>query len=308
MKKFLSLLLAAMLTATMYACNTTPSTSESSVASEASEEAESSEAVESGASEEEPAESTDAESDYDYIMQNGKMVIGYTLYEPMNYVGADGALTGFDTEFATAVCEKLGVEPEFVEINWDTKEIELNAKYIDCVWNGMTITPERAANMSVSLPYVKNAQVVVISADKAAEYTDTASLIGKTVVAEAGSAGEMQILGSEDSPADENLAQATYVSMIKQADCLLEIKAGTADAGVLDWTLAKAMTGEGTDFADIVMIEGLELAAEEYGVAFRQGSDVTEKVNEIIKELVADGTLGALAEKYDLSLSPALEG
>ena len=87
-----------------------------------------------------PASSAAADSDLAYIQSNGKMVIGYTVYEPMNYTDADGNFTGFDTELATAVCEKLGVEPEFVEINWDTKETELAAKSIDCIWNGLTLT------------------------------------------------------------------------------------------------------------------------------------------------------------------------
>ncbi len=119
------------------------------------------------------------------------------------------------------------------------------------------------------------------------------------------SAGEAQIIGED---ADANLAQAEYVGMNKQTDCLMEIKAGTADAAVLDWTLAKSMVGEGTGFADLKMVDGLELATEDYGIAFRKDSDFTEKVNAAIKELVADGTLGAMAEKYGLALAPAIAG
>ena len=96
--------------------------------------------------------------------------------------------------------------------------------------------------------------------------------------------------------------------MNKQTDCLMEIKAGTADAAVLDWTLAKSMVGEGTDFSDLKMVEGVELATEEYGIAFRQGSDFTAKVDAVIMDLVADGTLPALAEKYGLALAPAIAG
>ena len=77
------------------------------------------------------------------------LAIGYTIYEPMNYM-EDDKLTGFDTEFAEAVCEKLGVTPEFVEINWDTKFVTLEAGQIDCIWNGMTISPDVEANCSVS--------------------------------------------------------------------------------------------------------------------------------------------------------------
>ncbi len=244
-------------------------------------------------------EKTDAE----YIEKNGKLVVGITIYEPMNYFDNNGKLTGFDTEFAEAVCAKMGLDAEFVEINWDTKEVELNAKSIDCIWNGMTITEDRAANMSISLPYVKNAQVIVVKADSTV--ASTADLVGKTVVAEVGSAGEAQIDGED---ADANLAQAEYVGMTKQTDCLMEVKAGTADAAVLDWTLAKTMVGEGTDFADLKMVDGVELATEEYGIAFRQGSDFTAKVDKVIKDLVADGTLPALAEKYGLALAPSIAG
>ena len=101
------------------------------------------------------------EGDLAYIKEKGKMVIGITYFAPMNYLDKDNKLIGFETEFAKAVCEKLGVEAEFVEINWDTKEIELQAKNIDCIWNGMTITPERAENMSISVPYMQNKQVMV---------------------------------------------------------------------------------------------------------------------------------------------------
>ena len=253
--------------------------------------------------EETKTEETAPETDATYIEGNGKLVVGITIYEPMNYYDDAGKLTGFDTEFAEAVCAKLGLEPEFVEINWDTKEIELNAKSIDCIWNGMTITEDRMSNMSISAPYVKNAQVIVVKTDST--YASTADLVDATLVAEIGSAGEAQIDGEE---ANADLAQAEYVGMAKQTDCLMEVKAGTADAAVLDWTLAKSMVGEGTDFADLKMMEGVELATEEYGIAFRQGSDFTAKVNTAIDELVADGTLPALAEKYGLALAPAIAG
>ena len=234
-----------------------------------------------------------AGSDLDYIKGKGKMVIGYTVYEPMNYTEADGNFTGFDTELATAVCEKLGVEPEFVEINWDTKVVELDAKSIDCIWNGMTLTDDIMANTATTKAYAKNAQVVVVK--DGTDYTSTADLVGKTVVAEAGSAGETAIAE------DENLAQADYVSKSVQTDCLLEVAAGTADAAVLDLTLANAMIGEGTDYASLKIVD--ELNAEEYGVAFRKGSDVAAAVDAAFDELKADGTMQALADKYDLALA-----
>ena len=234
-----------------------------------------------------------AGSDLDYIKGKGKMAIGYTVYEPMNYTDADGNFTGFDTELATAVCEKLGVEPEFVEINWDTKVVELDAKSIDCIWNGMTLTDDIMANTATTKAYAKNAQVVVVK--DGTDYASTADLVGKTVVAEAGSAGETAIAE------DENLAQADYVSKSVQTDCLLEVAAGTADAAVLDLTLANAMIGEGTDYTSLKIVD--ELNAEEYGVAFRKGSDAAAAVDAAFDELKADGTMQALADKYDLALA-----
>ena len=232
-------------------------------------------------------------SDLEAIKAKGEMVIGYTVYEPMNYTDENGVFTGFDTELATAVCAKLGVTPKFQEINWDTKEVELNAGTIDCVWNGMTITEERQANMEVTDPYVLNAQVVIMLKDAA--YEGTASLAGKTVCAELGSAGQTTI------EEDENLSKATFVPKTVQTDCLMEVAAGTCDAAVLDITLAQAMIGEGTDYANLVIVD--QLAEEYYGVAFRKGSDACAATNAAFDELTADGTMAALAEKYSLTLA-----
>lgn len=242
-----------------------------------------------------PAASTPAEpaSDLEYIKDKGDMIIGYTVYEPMNYTDANGEFTGFDTELAIAVCEKLGVEPTFQEIVWDTKEIELAAGTIDCVWNGLTITDERQATMEITQPYVLNAQVIVMRDDQ--EYSDTSTLADKTVCAEQGSAGQSTVEG------DENLAKATFIPKSVQTDCLMEVAAGTCDAAVLDITLAKAMIGEGTDYANLVIVD--QLAEEYYGVAFRKGSDVCAATNDAFQALIADGTMQALADKYSLTLA-----
>ena len=279
LKRFASAVLAGALALSLAACGGAASTSTAASASSAAGSASASAAADG--------------SDLDYIKGKGKLVIGYTVYEPMNYTDADGSFTGFDTELATAVAEKLGVEPEFVEINWDTKIVELDAKSIDCIWNGMTLTEDIMANTATTKAYAKNAQVVVVK--DGTDYTSTADLVGKTVVAEAGSAGETAIAE------DENLAQADYVSKGVQTDCLLEVAAGTADAAVLDLTLANAMIGEGTDYANLKIVD--ELNAEEYGVAFRKGSDAAAAVDAAFDELKADGTMQALADKYDLALA-----
>ncbi|MDD7639409.1 MAG: transporter substrate-binding domain-containing protein [Subdoligranulum variabile] len=278
MKKLISMALAAGMAVSLTACGGAASSAP---------------AADSAASGAASTTEAAADSDLAYIQGKGKMTIGYTVYEPMNYTDADGNFTGFDTELATAVCEKLGVEPDFVEINWDTKIVELDAKSIDCIWNGMTLTDEIMANTACTKAYAKNAQVVVMKAD--ADYTSTADLVGKTVVAEAGSAGESAI---QD---DGSLSQADYISKSVQTDCLMEVAAGTADAAVLDLTLATAMIGDGTDYANLTIKD--ELNAEEYGVAFRKGSDAAAAVDAAFDELKSDGTMQKLADKYSLSLA-----
>lgn len=282
MKKYLSGVLAMGLALSMCACG--------APASDTAGEA----ATDSASTVEATTDTADAaESDLAYIQEKGKMTIGYTVYAPMNYTDENGDFVGFDTELATAVCEKLGVEPDFVEINWDTKFVELDSKTIDCVWNGMTLTDDILASQSCTQAYARNAQVIVMKKDSG--YTSTADLIGKTVAVEAGSAGQTAV------EEEENLAQADIITKPVQTDCLLEVKSGTADAAVLDLTLATAMTGEGTDYDDLAIVD--ELNAEQYGVAFRKGSDAAAAVDAAFDELKADGTMQTLADKYGLTLA-----
>lgn len=220
--------------------------------------------------------------------------IGYTVYEPMNYTGDDGKLTGFDTEFAEAVCEKLGLTPNFIEINWDTKFATLDAGQIDCIWNGMTISDELKANCAVSKAYIKNSQVVVMAKDKLDSYKDADSMKELTFAAEAGSAGEEAI--------KENGLDGSYKPVAAQTDALLAVAGGQADACVIDITMAKASTAEGTSYDNLGY--SVELTTEEYGIGFRlDDTELLEKVNTAIDELAADGTLTALAEKYELNLA-----
>lgn len=243
------------------------------------------------------------DSDLAYIKDKGTLAMGITLFAPMNYY--DGTtLVGFDTELATAVSEKLGVKAEFIEINWDSKEIELNSKNIDCIWNGMTITDERKENMAVSAPYLLNRQAMVMKADRVADIL--ANVDGLTVVAEAGSTGEASILGTVTYPdaavdAKAYFAGCTYIAVDSQAKALMEVKAGTADIALIDSVAAAGMVGEGTDYADLALDMSNDFGAQEYGIAFRKGSDVCAAVDAAIAELRADGTLDAIAAKYGLT-------
>ena len=287
-KRIAALLLAGIMTVGLCSC------ASSGNSSSAADNADSSSADSSAA---DSADSTASEGgDWQYIADKGNFVAGITLFEPMNYYDENGELTGFETEFTKAVCEKLGVEAKFQEIEWDKKEIELNAKTIDAIWNGLTVTEERKENMGFSKSYVRNKQVVVIKADNKDKYTDEASMAGASCAAESGSAGQTAIETSSV------LSQNEFVGASAQKDVLLEIKAGTVELGVLDYVMAKASIGEGTDYDDLMIVEGVELAPEEYAIGMRKGDTETiDKVNGAIDELVADGTLKALAEKYGLA-------
>ncbi len=226
--------------------------------------------------------------------ENEELLIGYTIYEPMNYMGDDGKLTGFDTEFAEAVCKKIGETPKFIEINWDTKFTTLDAGQIDCIWNGMTISDEVKKNCAVSKAYVKNAQVVVMAKENIELYPDAESMKDLKFAAEAGSAGETAI--------KENGLDKNYTPVAAQTDALLAVAGGQADACVIDITMAKASTAEGTSYENLGF--AVELTTEEYGIGFRlDDEELLNKVNVAIDELVADGTLAKLAEKYELNLA-----
>lgn len=233
-----------------------------------------------------------SDSDLKNIQDKGKLVVGITDYAPMDYLDENGEWTGFDAEFARLFAKEIGVECEFfVLTDWGMKFQELSSKNIDVVWNGMTITDEVKLNSNCSNPYVINAQVVVMKSDVVGNYTDIESLKDLKFAVENGSAGQAAL--------DDN-GITGYVILQDQPKALMEVAAGTSDACVIDITMANAMTGEGTNYADLAA--GISLTSEEYGVAFRKDSDVTAKFNDLMAKWMADGTLDALAEKYSLTL------
>lgn len=236
-----------------------------------------------------------SDSDLKYIQKKGTMIVGITDYEPMDYKDENGNWTGFDAELAEQVCEKLGVKCEFLVLgDWGKKFYELDTKNIDAIWNGMTITDEVKLNTNCSDAYVVNAQVLVMKADALANYTTPESLSDLTFAVENGSAGQEAVLGI-------GIPEDQIIAVQDQAAALMEVAAGTSDACVIDITMANAMTGEGTSYADLAA--GISLTSEEYGIGFRKDSDVTAKVNELLQAMKADGSLQALADKYSLTLA-----
>ena len=286
-KRVLSLLLCGCLAASMIAGCGSSSSEEVVTNTDAEDAAEdAAENAEDTAETEETADTSEAASDMEYVLGKGTLIVGITNFEPMDYMDENGEWIGFDADLANAFAESLGIEAEFVEIEWDSKIMELDSSAIDCVWNGMTLTDEVTSSMECTDAYLHNAQVVVVPADVAEDYQDVESLSGLTFAVEAGSAGEAEVsaLGLD------------YIPVSAQSDALLEVASGTSDAAVIDLLMAAAMIGEGTGYDNLTYT--VSLNNEEYGVGFRKGSDLTAALNDFFAAAYEDGTMQETAEKY----------
>ena len=237
------------------------------------------------------ADQTAADSDMAYVQSKGTLVVGITDFAPMDYQNESGEWIGFDADMAKAFAESLGVSVEFVEIDWDNKLLELGSKSIDCVWNGMTLTDEVTSAMSCSNAYCNNSQVVIVPADKAADYADVEACKALSFAVEAGSAGMAEV---------EKLG-ASFTEVKDQATALMEVAAGTSDAAVIDSLMAGAMVGEGTSYDSLTYTVSLNAEeGEQYGVGFRQGSDLADALNDFFAAAYADGSMQACAETYGI--------
>ena len=274
MKKIIALLLACMMLVACTAC--AAKTEPAAPAQDASSEPAAAEtaAAETPAAEEteaasEEAAQTAADSDVAYVQANGKLVVGITDFAPMDYQDENGEWIGFDADMAKAFAKSLGVEAEFVEIDWDNKIMELGAKTIDCVWNGMTLTDEVTSAMSCSNAYCNNSQVVVVPADKAADFQSVDACSALNFAVESGSAGKAEV---------EKLGYS-FTEVKDQATALMEVAAGTADAAVIDSLMAGAMVGEGTGYDSLTYT--VSLNAEEPGL--RSGAGAQRLLRSVLR-------------------------
>lgn len=280
MKKLLALMLALVMVFALAACGDSGSAATDAPSAEPTDTAESAAPSEGGDT---------AESDLAYVQDKGTLIVGITNFEPMDYQDANGEWIGFDADLAKLFAESLGVEVQFQEIEWDNKVMELDGRTIDVVWNGMTLTDEVLAAMECTNAYLNNAQVVILPSAEAENYPDVESLSGLTFAVEAGSAGEKMAI--------EN--GFAYTSVVDQATAVLEVESGTCDAAIIDSLMAGAMVGEGTSYADLTYT--VQLSTEEYGVGFRQGSDLAAALNEFFVTAWEDGTIQSLADTYGVS-------
>ncbi len=228
--------------------------------------------------------------------QSDTIIVGYTVYKPMNYRDDTGEFIGFDTDLATAVFEKLGYKVIFKEIDWNNKYLELNSGTIDCIWNGFTANTSdadgvaRSEKVDFSYNYMLNKQVVVTTKELAATVTGFDSLAGKIGAVEEGSAGDTHLV---------SLTGSVKKSCVSQLEALQQLALGTADFVVLDEQLATAYVGMG-DYAGLEVVTSLSGDPEYYAIGFKKGSELTAKVNQMLEELAADGTIDTIAKRYNL--------
>ena len=230
-------------------------------------------------------------SDFERIQANGKMVVGVTLYEPMDYQDENGEWIGFDADLAKMMAQEWGVSAEFTIIRWNNKVAELNSRNIDVIWNGMTADEELGRQIDFSVSYAENMQVAVIQSSNASTIYDVDTVKAAQIAVERGSAG--------DTVATETLNAGSLNRVDSQLNALLEVEAGTSDVALIDYTMAYSVVGKG-DFSNLMIVDtdAVSFEREVFAVGLRKGSDLTARINALFKEYYADGTLASLAEKY----------
>lgn len=226
--------------------------------------------------------------------QKKTLTCGVTIFEKMNEQDANGNWTGFESEFAIEVGKILGMDVKFQVIDWSQKYNEVNSGAIDCIWNGFTANSsdngvKRSELVDFSYGYMLNQQCIVVKKDRVAEFADETALKGKTACVEGGSAGEAYATSVTDA---DKVSKATA-----QINAFPEVKSGAVDFAVVDILLAKNICGQG-DYADLAVVEAIELESEIYAIGFKKGSELTAKVNDAIKQLEANDKLAEIAKKY----------
>ena len=223
------------------------------------------------------------------VIDSGKFVLGLdATFKPMGYTDENDEIVGFDIDVAEEVCERMGVDLVKQPINWDTKEEDLDAGRIDCIWNGMSVNPSRAEAMNLSDPYMKNAMVFVVPADSDAETMD--DLANAAVGVQNGSTAQTILEGSEIGSSCSIQAMATNIEALQQMEF------GLVDAVFLDSVVAEyEITSSGTDY--VILPDGLE--EEEYAIGFRKNDQkLRDEVQKILGEMKADGTLGKISTEW----------
>jgi polar amino acid transport system substrate-binding protein len=225
------------------------------------------------------------------IITKKKFILGLDdSFPPLGFRDENNEIVGYDVDLAKEVARRMGVELVPQPIDWNAKEQELNTGEIDCIWNGFTITPERAQALTFSKPYLKNAQVVVVRANSG--FKTLESLAGKTAGIQQGSSAAEAL----DIAQNFKASLKDVVEYKENLTALMDLEVQGVDAVIMDLIVANdAIKRSGKNFH----ILDESLAPEEYGVGFRK-EDVAlrNKVQEILEAMAFDGTVAEISVKW----------
>ena len=264
----------------------------------------------STASAAEMAEGQTTDESWTKVESAGQLILGLDdAFPPMGFVDTQtGELVGFDIDVATEVCSRLGIELVTQPIDWDSKSAELSNGNVDCLWNGFSETPERAEEFNLSIPYMKNDQIILVKSDST--YQGLNDLAGKIVGVQADSSAEVAL--NENPDFKDTLQEVVQIDDYSKA--VMEIQNGTIDAIAIDEVVARYYLQNNPGAYTILQDENgddASLAEENYVIGFRKGDDaLKEKVEGALKEMSADGTLAEISNKWfgeDVTTIPAEE-
>jgi len=225
------------------------------------------------------------------IKEKGEFVLGLDdSFPPMGFRDENGEITGFDIDLAKEVCARLGVDLKLQPISWDAKEQELNTKNIDCIWNGLTITPEREETILFSEPYMNNRQILVVQSDSS--FTVLSDLAGKKLGLQAGSSA----MDALNSSAEFKAALGTIVEFNDNMTALMDLEMGGLDVVLMDEIVARFYIQQKNKGYSVL---DQDLAGEEYGIGFRKNDqELRDKFQETLEEMTADGTTAEISNKW----------
>lgn len=224
------------------------------------------------------------------VLESKKFILGLdATFVPMGYTDDNDQIVGFDIDVAQEVCDRLGVELVKQPINWDTKETDLDLGKIDCIWNGLSVSPSRAEAMNLSEAYMQNDMIFTVMND--GKYTSSAQLEGKVVAVQNGSTAQEILEGSDIGKTVTVNAIATNVEALQQ------LELGLVDGVFLDSVVANYLiTTTGKNYTILPETVGEQ---EEYAVGFRKNDcALRDKVQSILSEMKADGKLGEISTKW----------
>lgn len=304
MKKLLALLMAGAMMLSVAACGSDAASSAAASTAKSEAPAEATAAVdtakeETAASAAETADASTAET------ANGEgrtFTVGFDAeYPPYGYKDESGEYTGFDLELAQEVCDRNGWALVKQPIDWDSKDMELNSGTIDCIWNGMSITPEREESMAMTFPYLNNQMIFYTRADAGIDSLE--ALAGKSVAVQNGSYAEELLSGDY---ADLAATFSEVLGFDEYLTALMDLQNGGCDAVLMDLVVGDyRINGMGaTDLKAAVA-----LTDDNYGIGFRK-EDIAlrDKVEELLIEMKKDGTLEKISTQWfgsDITVVPA---